>query len=78
MGSPHPRQRPRSVSHEAMGMLSNQAMPAPHLGQRERGRTTDSSLGQREMHTFKNDPTAEPIAKVKTAMKGLTGAGRKG
>ena len=29
-------------------------------GQRDRGRTTDSSLGQRAMQTFRNDPKMAP------------------
>ncbi len=41
-------------------MLSYQAIRLPHWGQRERGRTTDSSAGQRTMQTLRNDPISRP------------------
>src|SRR5262245_28666057 len=43
-------------------MLSNQASPAPHLGQREGGRTTDSfgSAPQRRMQTLRKLPNTAP------------------
>ena len=58
IGSPHPRQRPRSTSHETIGMLSYQRSPCPHLGQRDGGRTTDcfGSAPHRRMQTLRKLP----------------------
>ncbi len=45
-------------------MLSYQAIGAAHRGQRERGRTTDSSAGRRWMQTLRKLPTQAPKAKA--------------
>ena len=45
-------------------MFSNHASWLPQLGQRERGRTTDRSRGQRTMQTFRNEPTHAPTMKA--------------
>ncbi len=62
MGSPHPRQRARSTSHETIGMLSYQRRPWPHFGQRDGGRITDclGSAPQRRMQTLRKLPIAAP------------------
>src|SRR6185312_14796887 len=60
IGSPHLRHFARSTNHDTTGTLSYHAIPAPQRGQRERGRTTDCSAGQREMHTLRNEPTLAP------------------
>ena len=62
MCSPQVRHLARSRSQLTTGMLSYQAMEPPHPGHRERGRTTDSPLGHREMHTLRNDPSTAPKA----------------
>ena len=41
-------------------MFSCHAIARSHFGQRDRGRTTLSSAGQREMQTFRNDPIDAP------------------
>ena len=52
MGSAQERQRARSTSQLATGTFSNHASWRPHFGQRERGRITLSSAGQRSTQTF--------------------------
>src|SRR5215207_5253098 len=50
------------------GMFSYQRIARSHLGQRERGETTDSSAGHRAMHTFRKEPTQAPAKKMKNAI----------
>src|SRR5262245_53922426 len=60
IGLPQVRHRPRSASHESTGMLSYQTTMVPHLGQRERGVTTDSCRGNRYTHTLSKLPSSAP------------------
>ena len=62
IGSRQPRQRPRSTSHDTIGMFSYHRRPRPHRGQREGGRTTDclGSAPQRRMQTLRKLPTSAP------------------
>ena len=62
IGSPHPRQRARSSSHENTGMFSYQASPLPQRGQCDGGRTMDSlgSAPHRRMQTFRKLPMRAP------------------
>ncbi|MEQ1857903.1 MAG: hypothetical protein ABL963_15720 [Longimicrobiales bacterium] len=66
MGVAHFRQRPLSTIQESTGMLSYQAISSWHLGHRERGVTTDSSLGHRSVQTFRNDPKRRPKSPAPT------------
>src|SRR5579875_166000 len=61
------RQRAPSQSQERSGRLSYQAIGAAQCGQRERGRTTDSSAGRRWMQTLRKLPTQAPSAKPTTS-----------
>src|SRR5260221_14687130 len=70
MGAREARQGPRRTSHETMGTLSYQAMGARHLGQRERGCTSDSPAGRRATTTFKKLPTAPPTRATQAAASG--------
>src|SRR5581483_439514 len=65
------RHRARRMSHDTTGMLSYQASALPQPGQRERGRTTDSSAGQRRMQTLRNEPMLAPTKKTKMPRSGL-------
>src|SRR2546428_12225674 len=58
------RQRARSQAQETTGTLSYQAIGVAQRGQREPGRTTDSSAGRRWMHTFRKLPMQAPTVKV--------------
>src|SRR5918997_902452 len=81
MGSAHPRQRPRSASQLSTGTFSNHAISCSQRGQRERGRTTESPRGQREMQTFRNEPMQAPTkaasaaSRVRSAKTSLTWGG---
>src|SRR5437899_8793681 len=61
IGLPHERQRPRSTSHETIGILSRHAMRRPQRGQVEGGwkreRCFLSSLASRRMHTLDRKST---------------------
>ncbi len=50
------------MSQERTGMLSYQAILLPHLGQRDRGRSTDSlgSAPQERMQTLRKLPMSRP------------------
>src|SRR2546427_3344029 len=61
------RQRARSQAQETTGTLSYQAIGVAQRGQREPGRTIDSSAGSRWMHTFRKLPMQAPA--VKTSAK---------
>src|SRR5580704_6459805 len=61
IGNRHPRHLPRSTIQLTIGTFSYHVMARSQRGQRERGRTTDRLSGQRDMHTFKNEPTAAPV-----------------
>jgi hypothetical protein len=61
------RHRARRKIQLRIGMLSYQRMAAPHSGHRERGLTTDSCLGSREMQTFKKLPMSSPNRKAGNA-----------
>jgi hypothetical protein len=65
---PHPRQRARSAIQLTIGMFSYHAIGRSQLGQRERGATTDSPAGQREMQTLRNDPHTAPNTNAVTRM----------
>src|ERR1700722_20964658 len=60
----HPRQRPPSAIQLTSGMFSYHVMGRWHRGHRERGATTESSIGQREMHTLRNEPMTAPRTKI--------------
>jgi hypothetical protein len=45
-------------------MFSIAVIWCPQLGQRERGRTTESPSGHREMQTLRNDPKHAPMKKL--------------
>src|SRR5690606_28912837 len=60
IGSLQWRQRARSTIQLTTGMLSYHAIRFWQRGQRDRGRTTDCSDGQRAMHTFRNEPINNP------------------
>jgi hypothetical protein len=44
-------------------MFSIAGIGLSHFGQRDLGFTIESPAGQREMHTFRNDPMHAPITK---------------
>src|SRR5215210_5215232 len=62
IGSPQPRQRARSSSHERIGTFSYHARLLPQRGQCDRGVTIDSfgSAPQRRMQTFRKLPISAP------------------
>ena len=64
IGSSQQRQRARSTTQLRSGMFSNQASWCPQCGQRERGRTTLRSRGQRAMQTLRKEPTHSPTKKA--------------
>src|SRR5688572_19891947 len=66
------RHLPPSTSHERTGMLSYQAIILPQPGQRDRGLTTDSSLGQRWMQTFRKLPSIRPKKPPKIIARALS------
>src|SRR5581483_3695956 len=70
IGRWQPRQRARSAIQLTIGMFSYQVIARSQRGQRERGRTTDRLSGQREMQTFRNDPTAAPNRNAKPSTNG--------
>jgi hypothetical protein len=41
-------------------MFSIAVMECPHFGQRDLGETTDNPAGQRDTHTFRNEPITAP------------------
>jgi len=63
------RQRPRSSSSQlSRGMLSRFSIGVRQCGQRERGATTDSCRGRREMQTLRKLPKASPARTAKMEM----------
>jgi hypothetical protein len=56
--------------------LSYHAIQFVHPGQRDRGRTTDSSTGHRSEQTFRKDPRASPkrnaMAAAGNASRGIS------
>src|SRR5213594_1406842 len=60
------RQRAPSQAHETSGTLSYQTIGVAQRGQREPGRTIDSSAGSRWMHTFRKLPMQVPAVKTST------------
>src|SRR5437016_6379571 len=54
------RQWPRNSRNETIGTLSYGLMGAPHCGQCEDPKTTDSLRGRRYATTFKNEPNSAP------------------
>src|ERR1041384_3043922 len=48
-------------------MLSYQEICFSHPGQKDRGRTTERSRGNRKMHTFRKLPISNPARKASTA-----------
>src|SRR3954463_13667428 len=55
-----------------MGMSSRGVIGCPHLGQCDRGRTTDSPRGTRQMTTLRNDPISRPNTPQTTAANVVT------
>src|SRR5207244_13349507 len=66
MRARQPRQRAPSHAHETSGRLSYQAIGVARRGQREPGRTIDSSAGSRWMQTFRKLPMQVPAVKTST------------
>src|SRR5688500_3051680 len=64
IGLPQPRHFPRSRIQLRSGIFSKADIGLPQFGQRERGEITESSSGQREMQTLRNDPKHAPITKL--------------
>ncbi len=50
------RHFPRRISQLSTGILSYGAIPLPHFGQLDAGRTIDLSAGIRRMQTFRKLP----------------------
>jgi len=73
IAAPQLRHRPRNATQLTIGMLSYHAIPTPHPGQRERGRTTDAPCGHRTMHTLRNEPTTAPSTKASRLMRAAAG-----
>jgi hypothetical protein len=69
IGRRHPRQRPRSAIQLRIGRFSYHVIDRSQRGQRERGRMTERLRGQRDMQTFKKDPTAAPVKNTKASNK---------
>src|SRR5262245_26401207 len=63
IGAPQFRHFPRSQSQARIGTLSYHLIGVSQWGQRDGGRMTDCSIGQRAMQTLRNEPNAAPIAK---------------
>jgi len=59
-------------------MSSRGVIGSPHLGQCDRGRTTDSPRGTRQMTTFRNDPMSRPKIPQTTAANVVTGPSYRG
>src|SRR3954454_19182454 len=55
-----------------MGMSSRGVIDCPHFGQCDRGRTTDSPRGTRQMTTLRNDPISRPNTPQTTAANVVT------
>src|SRR3954469_10605173 len=55
-----------------MGMSSRGVIGCPHFGQCDRGRTTDSPRGTRQMTTLRNDPISRPNSPQTTAANVVT------
>src|SRR3954447_4347415 len=72
MAVPQVRHLPRSTSHDTTGMLSRFESCVLHDGQCERGVTSDSCRGTRQITTFRNDPTTSPYTPAITAMNSVT------
>src|SRR5690349_11460190 len=67
MGAAQCRQRPRSNSQENRGTLSQGAIGVSHEGHFDRGATTDSLRGTRQITTLRNDPITRPKIPATTA-----------
>src|SRR4051794_37524187 len=78
IGLPQCRQCPRSSSQDTRGMSSRGAIGALQPGQCERGVTTDSPRGTRQMTTFRNDPISRPNTPQTTAVNVVTGPSYRG
>ena len=63
MGALQFRHFPPSQIQPRMGTLSCHLMGVWQCGQRDGGRMTDSSAGQRAMHTFRKEPITAPVRK---------------
>jgi hypothetical protein len=63
MGVEQERHFPRKISQERMGMLSYGLMGAAQFGQRDAGKTIETSSGIREMQTFRKLPIIKPNKK---------------
>jgi hypothetical protein len=61
----HPAQRPPRNIQPKIGMFSYDRIGRSHLGQRDRGETTDNCCGQREIQTFRNEPIHAPTSVAK-------------
>src|SRR3954468_16737802 len=72
IGLPQWRHRPRRSSQDTTGMSSRGVIGSPHLGQCDRGRTTDSPRGTRQITTLRNDPISRPNTPQTTAMYVVT------
>lgn len=56
----HVRHRPRSATHDTIGISSLGFRGVPHSGQCDGGDTIDSPRGTRHNTTLRNDPTTAP------------------
>src|SRR5215212_8314406 len=75
MRVPQWRQRPRKISHDRTGTLSNAEIACSQEGQRDPGVTSDCSLGSRYTTTFRKLPTTAPSAAA-TPISGAVAIGR--
>src|SRR3954467_4887911 len=78
IGVPQWRHRPRRSSQDTTGMSSRGVIGSPHLGQCDRGRTTDSPRGTRQITTLRNDPISRPNRPQTTAVNVVTGSSYRG
>src|SRR3954470_22267684 len=78
IGLPQCRQRPRRSSQDTTGMSSRGVIGSSHLGQCDRGRTTDSPRGTRQMTTLRNDPMSSPNTPHTTARYVVTASSYRG
>src|SRR5438445_3768694 len=67
MCSPQARQRQRTASHEASGMLSYHASYCAQLMHAEPGLMIERRSGTRAATTFRNEPKARPGASASAA-----------
>src|SRR2546428_7642299 len=76
MGWPHPRQRPRSASHDTIGILSRHSMRRLQRGQVDGGWNRErcflSSLASRRMQTVRKLPKQSPRSAAPTSRIGST------